>query len=299
MQLKILTEASGSLTAGYLIHAIKNAGHFCVASDIDDSCFGRFVADDFIHMPQANTDHLWNIIEAEILSKKIDIVIPSLDETLLGWAERKQLFKDLGVHVIISESTTIAVCQDKWLTYQFFKEQGVPTPNTSLEQNYPLIKPRLGRGSTGIKITKTHVNMQGKISQQIIKGVEYTVDVFCDQNCDPVYIVPRRRISVKDGKSTAGIVEKNDIISYWIKHICQKLNFIGPINFQCFMLPDQSIYFLEINSRIAGGMALGFAATENWVDLIINNIIFGIPIKPKTIKYGLKMKRYYAEVFVP
>ena len=37
---RILTEASGSLTAGYLIKGIREAGHVCVASDIDPRCFG-------------------------------------------------------------------------------------------------------------------------------------------------------------------------------------------------------------------------------------------------------------------
>jgi len=44
-------------------------------------------------------------------------------------------------------------------------------------------------------------------------------------------------------------------------------------------------------------MALSFAATQSWVAPIVNNIVNQINIKPLDIDYGLKMFRYYNEVF--
>jgi carbamoyl-phosphate synthase large subunit len=297
-KLRILTEASGSLTSAYLIKSIKEAGHICIASDIDDRCFGRYLADDFILMPRAGDVNIWDKIEAELLKNEIDLVIPSLDETLLGWAERKVKFSKIGIDIILSTPTSVAICQDKWLTYEFFKANNIPTPATSLSQIHPLVKPRLGRGGVGVLVTQDQVDMTGQISQELVSGVEYTVDVFCDNKANPVYIVPRRRINVKDGKSTAGIVEYNETISNWVSVICGKLSFVGPINIQCFLLSDGSVKFIEINPRIAGGMALGFASTENWITLIVSNLINGEPIDPKLIQYGLEMRRYYAEIFI-
>jgi len=40
------------------------------------------------------------------------------------------------------------------------------------------------------------------------------------------------------------------------------------------------------------------AASENWINLIVNNFIENNPIKPKPIKYNLRMMRYYAECFI-
>jgi len=297
---RILTEASGSLTAGYLIKSIRDQGHVCVGSDIDPHCFGSVLADEFVVMPRADAPDLWEQIERALVTKNIDIVIPSLDETLLGWSERKRaLFESLGVHVILSDATTIAVCQDKWLTHEFFATHRIPSPATSLEQKYPLVKPRFGRGAAGVRVTDARVDMAEMISQEVLVGTEYTVDVFCDRDSQPVYIVPRRRVNVRDGKSTAGVVEANELIDTWVREICRKLPFVGPVNMQCFILPDGDIRFVEINPRIAGGMALGFAATENWVGLIARNIVGGEPITPRSVRYGLEMRRYYAEVFVP
>lgn len=299
MKLKILTEASGSMTAGYIIKSIKDTGHTCVASDIDQHCAGRYLADDFITMPRKDDPALWQTIENLLITNKIDVVIPSFDETLLDWAERKEKFRDAGIHVIISDRDTLAICQDKWNTYNFFIEHGLPTPATSLNQDFPLVKPRCGRGAVGVMTTTEPVNMDGMVSQEYLKGVEYSVDIFCDRTSTPVYIVPRRRINVRDGKSTAGIVEFQQKISEWCAQLCKKMSFLGPINVQCFVLDDSSIKFLEINPRLAGGMALGFAATENWIDLIIDNIMHGRKISPKPIQFGMEMRRYYAEIFIP
>lgn len=299
MTLRIMTEASGSMTSGYLIRAINEAGYWCVASDIDDDCFGRYLAADFVRMPFKDDPEIWQQINDILLDKQINIVIPSLDETLIGWAERTGPFREQGVHIILSPPESVAICQDKWKTFQFFRDQGVPTPETSLEQRFPLVKPRCGRGAAGVKICADPVDMTGMISQELLEGVEYTVDVFCDRNSVPVYIVPRRRLNVREGKSTAGIVEECPQISRWVEAICRKLPFRGPVNMQCFVLTDGTVKFVEINPRIAGGMALGFAATENWVPLIVDNLIEGRPITPKPVAYGMRMKRYYAEIFIP
>ncbi|RCW71158.1 carbamoyl-phosphate synthase large subunit [Marinobacter nauticus] len=295
---RILTEASGSLTAGYLIKSIQAAGHECIASDINEGCVGSVLADDFVLMPSASDPALWQYVDNVLIDKSIDVVIPSLDETLQAWAQRKHFYAQRGISVVVSEPEAVAICQDKWQTYEFFVEHGIPTARTSLAQEYPLVKPRAGRGGVGVQVAQQKVDMNGMISQELLTGTEYTIDVFCNANSQPVYIVPRRRINVRDGKSTAGVVEQHRGIEDWVRRVCEHLYLIGPVNMQCFVLPDGSIKFVEINPRIAGGMALGFAATENWINLIVRNIVGGESITPGPVKDGLQMRRYYAEVFV-
>ena len=294
---RVLTEASGGLTAGYILKAVAEAGAQCIASDIEDLSYADVFGAEFLKVPASGDELLWDNMASLVSQNKIDIIIPSLDETLLGWSKRREEFSKIGCQVIISPTTTIEICQDKWKTYQFFLENGIPTPLTSLNQLYPLVKPRDGRGGRGILNTSEKVDMTNMISQEVLLGQEYTVDVLFDHQSQPVYIIPRRRIGVVDGKSTKGVVEKNDQISDYIVKMSKIVKFYGPINFQCF-IQDDGIKFLEINPRVAGGMALGFAASENWITLIINNILNNIAIRPKEIKYGLTMLRYYGEHFV-
>ena len=74
--------------------------------------------------------------------------------------------------------------------------------------------------------------------------------------------------------------------------------FHGPINLQCFELENGEIKFIEINPRIAGGMALAFAATENWVEVVIEQMLNGKKFVPKSVRNNTKMYRYYKEVFI-
>ncbi|MFA7239049.1 MAG: ATP-grasp domain-containing protein [Sulfuricellaceae bacterium] len=299
MTLRILTEASGSLVIGYLIKAIQEAGHISVASDIDSHCVGRYLADDFVLMPSKNDPHLWQKISQILVESKVDFVIPSFDETLLGWAERKHHFSKLGITVAISEPDVIKTFVDKWLTFQFLIENSIPTPRTSLVQDFPLVKPRYGHGGQGVYIPGKPIAMDGLLSQEIAEGEEYTVDVFCDGKSNPLYIVPRKRISVRDGKSTQGVVVYHKEIIEMVTRLCKAAGFIGPINVQCFSSGANEVSVIEVNPRIAGGMALGFAATENWISLLCDCLLSDKIVQPKPVKYGLQMMRYYAELFVP
>ena len=160
------------------------------------------------------------------------------------------------------------------------------------------MKPRLGRGGDGIVITDKPVDMTDMVSQELLKGTEYTTDVLCDINSNPIYIVPRVRLGVKEGKSTGGEVVNNAKIEQYIKQLCKKMNYVGAFNIQCFEDDMKNIKFTELNPRLGGGTALGMAATENWIPLLIDTFINNKVIKASTeVDYGLKMGRYYSEVY--
>ena len=295
--MKILTESSGSLVSGYLINAIKSSGNISVASDVDNFNHASHIADEFVQFPFSSEKDLWTKIEKILLSSKIEIVIPSFDETLIDWSLRKNYFLKKGIEIIISDPITLDTFLDKFNAYNFCLKNQIPTPKTSLSQKYSLVKPRLGRGGSGIYVGKEKQNMEGMISQEVIEGKEYTVDCFFDRDCNPVYIIPRLRIDVVNGKSTKGLVLEHEKINQYVMKISNNISFQGPINFQFMEDKNNNLFFLEVNPRIAGGMALGFAASENWISLIVENFIKKQNIKPKPIKFGLKMSRYYEESF--
>lgn len=299
MALNILIEASGSLVSGYMIDAIQRAGHRAIASDIDAQAVGRHLADDFIQVPSATDPDLWPRLESLLIEHRIDMVIPSIDETLLGWATRKRALAHTGITICLSDEAVIQTFSDKWLSYQFFRAHDIPTPNSSLEQLYPMIKPRFGRGGRGVGIASNPIEMTGLLSQEVVQGTEYTVDVLCAPSGAPIYIVPRRRIGVRDGKSTGGVVECRADIMHIVRRLCESAHFIGPINVQCFVQFDGTVTVIEVNPRIAGGMALGFAATENWIPLLCRMFRNGEVPAPREVRDGLRMHRYYAEIFVP
>lgn len=296
-QQKILLEASGSLTASFLIKSVQESGNIAVASDISD-CAGFHLADEYMIVPKINDPNLWDYTIHELQRRNIKFVIPTFDETLIEWSKRKEELSKLGINVLISDFESLEICQDKWNTFNFFKSIQIPTPNTSLDFIFPLVKPRNGRGGTGIYINPVNPNMENCISQELLLGQEYTIDVLCNHLHEPIYIIPRTRMNVKDGKSIQAQTVKHVQIENYVREICSNIKFTGPINIQCFELANGDIKFTEINPRIAGGMALGFKASENWIGLMVNEIFNHKKITPKEINFGLKMMRYYSELFI-
>ena len=296
--MRIMTEAAGCLASASGFKSIREAGYSVIGTDANSECYAKHLVDEFYCVPYAfdpkSKEFLFNLA----IEKKIDLVIPSLDEGMIRWAEMADDLKKRGVSVAISSVDTVKICEDKWLTYLKFKESGIPTPKSSLKNEYPLVKPRLGRGGSGIHINEPDVDMEDMISQELLSGTEYTTDVFCNLNNEPIYIVPRQRIGVKEGKSTGGIVvEQKDIIE-GIKKICKAIPFVGPFNAQCFVSSTGEVKFTEINPRLGGGTALGMAATENWFPLMVETFVNRKVVQAKfPVRYGMKMGRYYAEVF--
>ncbi len=296
--MRIMIEAAGSLVSSSTMKNIQAAGFTCIGTDSNSESFGKYLCDEFYTVPFASDPNSRAYLAKLVEDHHIDLVIPTLDEGMLAWSEMSPELKKKGTSVSISCPETIEICEDKWLTYLKFIENGIPTPKTSLENIYPLVKPRNGRGGQGITINDKSVDMEGKISQELLTGVEYTTDVLCDLDGEPVYIVPRRRLTVREGKSTEGIVIENHRIIDGVKDICRAFRFAGPVNIQCFVDDEGNVKFTEINPRLGGGTTLGMAATENWFPLIADIFVYGKKVEARCpVKYGLKMSRFYNEVF--
>ena len=298
--MNVLVEGIGSMVFNTQLKYYNEMNWNIVGIDIDNKSSGLYKVSKPYIVPKYSEKDCFNTIEDIIKKENIDLVFPSVNEGLLEWSRRRKYFLDkYGTNVIISSEKIIEICIDKWNTYEFFVENNIPTPKTSLSLKYELIKPRIGRGSAGILIKNelhSDFNMEGYISQEIVEGEEYTIDILCDFNSNPIYIIPRKRIDVESGVSVKGVTVFDAQIIKYCEQIVDKLKPIGIINIQCFKKADK-IYFIEINPRIAGGSSLSFAASDNWFKAI-ESFVLGRKYTPKDIKYNKYMFRTYEDVIV-
>ena len=140
--MNVLIEASGSLVSAAYIRYLQSAGLNVVATDISKINAGGLLADQYVQIPSHNDERLWDTIERILLLKKINYVIPSFDEMLLQWSKKKNFFLRKKIDVLISPKETIEIFTDKWITYKNFKKYNIPTPETSLQKKFQLVKPR-------------------------------------------------------------------------------------------------------------------------------------------------------------
>lgn len=298
--MNVLVEGIGSMVFGTQLKFYDEMKWSLVGMDITNKSFGLYKGLKPYIVPKYSEKNCFDSIENIIKKEKINLVFPTINEGLLEWSKRKSYFKDeYSTNVMISDEKVVDICTDKWQTYNFFVENNIPTPETSLDLKFELLKPRIGRGSYGIynkKEVKQDFDMSGYISQKIADGEEYTIDVLCDFQSNPIYIIPRKRIDVESGVSTKGVTIYDLNIINYVKKIINCLRPVGIINIQCFKSKNK-IYFIEINPRIAGGSSLAFASSDNWfkaIECFISNKKY----TAKKVLYNNYMFRYYKDIII-
>jgi carbamoyl-phosphate synthase large subunit len=233
------------------------------------------------------------------LNEKVDFVLPTWEDRLEMWAAHRVSLLARGVQVIVSPPETIRICRDKWETYRFFAAHSIPTPATSLEHEYPVVKPRLGEGSRRFLVADPSIGklpIDGYISQELLSGEELSIDLLCDSAGSPVYVVPRRRVRIENGRSMVAEVVHVPAAVAEVKRLARALLFFGPVNVQCFRI-ERGVFFTDLNPRVSGGLSLSMKATENWFRVIAEAHLGG-PHHPAPVRYGLATVRHLSDNFV-
>jgi len=252
--------------------------------------------------------------------EQVDLLIPLYEPEFLRLCETREQFEAAGVRLILSDQEVIRICNDKYQTAAFFDQYQIPAPITydreklldpkSCEWEYPLIiKPLNGMGSEGVFQIHNSRELEFFLSyveypiiQECVQGTEYTVDVLCDLNGHPVYIVPRIRLEVRSGEVVKSRTCRQELVIRETTALLEKLNregtVIGPMTIQCFLSEDlKSLSFIEINPRFGGGVPLSFAAGADYATAL-KAMAEGreVPYKGEGIRQ-LTMMRYDQAVF--
>lgn len=255
-----------------------------------------------------------NILLNICRKEDIKLIIPTIDTELLILSQNKEIFEKKGIRIAISDTKVVEICSNKLKTFQFFKENNIPTVGTfsycqvdKIEKlNYPLfIKPCSGSASINTykinnrKELDFFINyIDNPVIQEYAEGKEFTMDILADLNGKVLNVVPRERIEVRAGEINKGRTVKDEKIIEYAKNITEKLGAIGPITIQCFK-KGNVIKFTEINPRIGGGYPLSFAAGANYPELLIR-MVLGEKIEPVLGEFeeNLIMLRWEDAVFI-
>lgn len=205
---------------------------------------------------------------------KITLVIPTIDTDLLILSQNTDKFEEMGTRVLISNPDMVALCRDKNYTSDFFESCGLKAPHPVNDHHlykgeYPcFIKPKDGSSSIDAYKVNTEdelVMYAGKIGdyiiQPFIEGKEYTVDIFCDFEGNPIYITPRERIAVRSGEVLKTRIELDEKIIEESKLLIKKFKPCGPMTVQLIRQnATGDDYYIEINPRYGGGAPLSIKA---------------------------------------
>lgn len=225
----------------------------------------------------------------EICQKdRINLLVPTIDTDLLSLAQNREKFEKAGTKVLISSPEMVRICRDKNHTSRFFTECGLKAPMPvndwqEYQGGYPaFIKPKDGSSSIDAykvenpkELEEYASRVEDYIVQPFIEGTEYTVDMFCDFDGNPVFITPRIRLAVRTGE----VLKTQICLDEKIIRECEKLAAgfkpCGPLAVQ--LIRDEKNgedYYIEINPRFGGGAPLSMRAGAKSVQALLK-LLYG------------------------
>ena len=277
--------------------------HVC---NSDDLTVAFHYADKCVISPLIYDDNYIPFLLQYCQDNKIDLLISLFDIDLMVLARHKAEFASIGTRVIVSDPELIEICNDKWKTYLFLKNNGFYVPQTYLtlqrailaldsgELQYPtVVKPRFGCGSIAMSIaedemallyyfrrntrtiSKSYLKYESAsedekiLYQECLKGQEYGVDIINDLEGNLRNVIVKKKIAMRAGETD--ISEVVDIPA--IREACERLGrltrHIGNMDVDVFLVGDKP-YILEMNARFGGGYPFSHMAGCNLPKAIVS-----------------------------
>lgn len=295
---------------GYLIDHFKSSskGKYGIfAADATKYAPGLQNADKAFVIPYANDPTYFDRLLTICLKNDVKCILSINDLELPVLATYKDDFANHGIFVIISNKEVIDVCYDKFSTYKYCLEVGIPVPKTYLWSEYnfilsdlenglirfPLItKPRKGSRSVGIflienkeqlekdKNRQENLNIsedQKHIYQEYIDSDQFSLHVFNDEELKPIQVVSMVNIFRKFGETFHIKTIRNATLLKLGYQIGLKLGHYGPLSVDVHKKENGEFVVLEFNPRISGCYSLSHFAGADFPTKIFN-LIEGVKI---------------------
>ena len=214
---------------------------------------------------------------------------------------------------MVSSPEVIEIADDKFLTFEFLKNNSLFHPQSYLPQNldydnlnYPLIvKPRKGERSRGVykvndrsHLLKRIAEVENPIIQECVGNDvdEFTCGtIFLNDELKEIIVLRR---SLKEGNTFISNYRNDfpELITTYLKQVAECLKPFGACNFQLRLDYKGIPKIFEINSRHSGTTYIRSLFGFKEIEYIINSLLFN-----KETKFELKegtVVRYFDEFFI-
>jgi carbamoyl-phosphate synthase large subunit len=265
-----------------IVSAFRRAGATTIAADVDRLAPTLYHADHLALVPRVDDDGYVPALQALVAEHDVRLVVPltDLDQELLA-SSRERLAPAL---VLVPPAEVCRTMGDKYLAHLFFEEHGIASPRSWLPDEVPpdaryplLVKVREGFGSRHIYraagpdelaffLRYTTVD---SFVQEVCRGEEFSIDVFCDLGSRCLNAIPRTMILSKGGESIRGMSLKDPELIAHGARVAETAGIVGPANVQCFREPDGSLPVTDVNPRFGGAFPLPLAAGSRYPELAL------------------------------
>jgi len=287
----------------YLVDFFKvalNGRGYVVATNTIEETTGMFAADIAELVPPAIAPDFVDRLLEICKTYKISLLCSLHDWEAPYIARNASRFEALGVRLVIPSIDVVEMCLDKYKTFQFAQDIGVPVPKTYLsvdetseaiakrEVTFPLIlKPRWGQGSIGVRVvsklselTSAYKSLQEEIlssgfghlasndSEQIViqeclVGQEYGVDIVNDLDGEFAACFIKKKLAMRAGETDSAITVEQPMIESLSRQVAAATRHPGNMDADFFVLENGEAALLELNPRFGGGYPFSHLAGVN------------------------------------
>lgn len=273
--------------------------------DISPACC---FSDETLLVPQTtSSEYIPRLIEI-IQTRKIDMIIPTIEIDLEVWTEHRNELEKAGTEVLLNNKDLIRLCQNKWDFYKQLLVNDVRCRIMSyesisdiknIEQPF-VVKPKKGYGSKDIYYAQTFsellqfeemINTTHFIQEYVgVATEEFTVSCFFDRDSKMCALIALKRQLNRQGFTEIAETTDAEIFKRTIQELATVFHPVGPTNFQ-FRLHNGELKLLEINPRISSSTSIRSLLGYNESKMSVEYFLENKTIEQPDVKSG-KVIRY-------
>jgi glutathione synthase/RimK-type ligase-like ATP-grasp enzyme len=260
------------------IQSLGRAGHavfVTYSGEASPNAFSKFVKGRVLAVAEKDTiDSKARALEAIVLKKAIDVVVPIHDEDALVAAAARDRSRARGAF-ILPPTESVQIAASKIRTFRLAQELGIRTPRSTIADTVADIRSTVARDSlpivlklptataaSGTFILKTLDQLEARLAklpagpylvQELIAGTPLGITGFADKGhlIDSFAFQPLRDEN-QSGTPMYALSLSRRAPADILAQLCLRLNWSGGIDIDFVMDATGNLYLLEINPRFSG-----------------------------------------------
>lgn len=319
---KILVTGAGALLGQGIVRALQGSSLALeiVTADSFPLSAGLFWgARGHVPLPPGDPRYL-DSMRALLEAERPDLVMVGTDTELpLIAGARAALEAASGGVVLVSPPEVVAIADDKFRTFEFFRDAGFAPPLSALPEDvvalaalidavgFPLIvKPRIGARSVGVSRVTSRTALDaalegraGLVVQECVgdEDCEYTAGVLVFDGRAEASIVMRR--DLRDGNTHRAYLEPFTDLNAEVRRFAEALRPFGPVNFQFRLDRHGTPRVFEINGRFSGTTPMRALVGFNEVEMCVRKLLRGEPIVQPPLGRAVVLRHWTEMVIRP
>lgn len=286
-----------------------------IAVDVDPAMSAACqMADVALRVPRCDRAEFIDGLLEICARQGVDLVVPTIDPELEPLSAQAARFREIEVDLAVAAPEVVRLARDKLRTAHFLASRGVPAPRSGRLDEvmaepdawpWPLmVKPRAGSSSAGIRVVSLPHQLAelgaspDYLAQELLRGEEYTVNMFFDRAGRLRCAIPHLRCEVRAGEVSKAITRRHPELERVARALGEALpGARGALCFQAIVDAAGRPVVFELNARFGGGYPLAHRADARFAQWLLEEATGRPSSAHNDWQDGILMLRYDHAVF--